>query len=121
MSPCRKFVRLLSIELESLEEELQLMVEALDKRLEIHEITEYVRNENYTVLRNEMLGLRDFIDFENCLESETPETPEEIRLLAKKKLRERILDRGYMPALLPLVELRIDRIAAYLELETASA
>ena len=43
---CRKFSKFLMIELESLEEELEILVRALDQRLKDHEITDYVRNEN---------------------------------------------------------------------------
>jgi hypothetical protein len=116
---CRKFEKLLIIELESLEEELELLVLTLDKRLADHEITDYVRNENCAVLRNEILGLRNFLHG-GCFESEADNLTsiDDAAECAKRAVRSRLQERGYVPALYPLVERRIDKIASYMLLDT---
>ena len=53
---CRKFQRLLHVELEDLREDLDLFVEVMTARHESGEITDYVYNENLAVLRNEIMA-----------------------------------------------------------------
>lgn len=116
---CRKFAKLLTIELESLEEELEILVQTLDQRLKDHEITNYVRNENYTILRNEILGLRDFVHSGCSVDSDDVTTPNEAASLVKKLARSRLEERGYVPALYRLIEHRINKVAVYLNLDDA--
>ncbi|MCK4515604.1 MAG: hypothetical protein KAU31_10120, partial [Spirochaetaceae bacterium] len=111
---CKKFAKLLTIELESLEEELEILVQTLDQRLRDHEITDYVRNENYVVLRNEILGLRDFVKSGCSVDSDEVTTVDEAAALAKEVVRLRLEERGYVPALYRLIEHRVDKIAIYL-------
>ncbi len=118
---CKKFAKLLTIELESLEEELEILVQTLDQRLRDHEITDYVRNENYVVLRNEILGLRDFVKSGCTVDSDEVTTVDEAAALAKEVVRLRLEERGYVPALYRLIEHRVDKIAIYLSLDDAPA
>ena len=112
-----KFGKLLAIELESLEGELEILVQTLEQRLKDHEITTYVRNENYAVLRNEILGLRDFLKLGFSFDSEEISTADEVAALAKEVVRNRLEERGYEPAVYRLIEHRVDKIALYLNLE----
>jgi hypothetical protein len=116
---CMKFAKLLAIELESLEEELEILVQALDQRLKDHEITQYVRNENYTILRNEILGIRDFLQSGCSVDSDEVTNADEAAALVKEVVRFRLEERGYVPALFRLIEHRINKVAAYLSLESA--
>ena len=116
---CRKFAKLLVIELESLEEELEILVQTLEQRLKNHEITDYVRNENYTILRNEILGLRDLVKSGCSIDSDEITTADEAAILAKELVLVRLEERGYVPALYCLIEHRVDKIAVYLNLDDA--
>ena len=118
---CRKFSKFLMIELESLEEELEILVRALDQRLKDHEITDYVRNENYAILRNEILGLRNFLESGCSIDSDEITTADEAAMLAKERVRFWLDERGYVQALYPLIERRVDKIAVYLNLDNAPA
>ena len=111
-SPYRKFLRLLEVEIESLHDEIELILCSLDERLAKHEITEYVRNENYAVLRNELLGLDDCLRAR--IEERADATLEEIAEEVKSCLHQRLIDHEYVPALYALVNRRIDKITAYL-------
>jgi len=118
---CRKFSKFLMIELESLEEELEILVRALDQRLKDHEITDYVRNENYAILRNEILGLRNFLKSGCSIDSDEVTTADEAATLAKEMVRHWLEERGYVQALYPLIEHRVNKIAVYLNLDSAPA
>ena len=113
----QKFARLLSLELESLHDERELIVENMDHRLERHEITDYVRNENYAILKNEIIGLERFlVGVEIPLDTDV-DSIDEIAMKARAYIRERLAERGYVAALSELVNLRIDKICAYLKLD----
>jgi hypothetical protein len=114
---CRRFAKLLTFELESLEEELEMLLTTLDERLQRHEITDYVRNENYVVLRNEILGLRDYLHSGCTVDSDEISTPDEAAAAAKDVIRHRLTERGYVPALYGLVALRVDKVANYLKMD----
>lgn len=109
-----KFVRLLQLEIESLHDEIELIVASLDRRLERREITDYVRNENVAILRNELLGLEDFLRTEFATSDRGELSLDEVVIEVQEYLRRRIADRGYVPALYELVRLRIRKIVDYL-------
>ncbi len=116
-----KFVRLLELEIESLHDELEIMLRTLDERLANHEITEYVRRENHAVVRNELLGLEDFVRTEFGVTERDGASLEEIEREVKSYLSRRLSERDYVPALYELVCRRIDKIVAYLKTSTPVA
>ncbi|NBC30387.1 MAG: hypothetical protein GVY29_10415 [Spirochaetes bacterium] len=113
----RKFFRLLAIELESLKEELELIIESLDLRLERHEITDYVRNENFATLRNEILGLEDCIKGCEDVDVSNAESMDDLVTMTKEFVRTRVAGHGYVPAVYGLIAARIDKVAAYLSVD----
>ncbi len=115
-----KFVRLLELEIESLHDELEIIVRTLDERLANHEITEYVRRENQAVLRNELLGLEDFVRTRFGVSERAGATLDEMSSEVKSYLRRRLTEREYVPALYELVSRRVDKIVAYLKTPTPS-
>lgn len=114
VSTYRKFKCLLLLEIESLRDEVQLILESLDLRLERHEITDYVRNENGAILRNELLGLEDFLRNQIDLAERDDATLDEVVAEVRAYLRKRLVDRDYVPALYELLNRRISKIVAYL-------
>ena len=118
VSTYRKFIRLLQLEVESLHDEIEIILATLDRRLADHEITDYVRNENCAILRNELLGLEDFLRTEFTLEVRDDASLDEIVAEVKAYLRRRLEERQYVPALYELVNRRIEKIVAYLKSPT---
>jgi hypothetical protein len=57
-----KFVRVLRVELEDLEADIELVVEENYRRLQAHTETERVCRENVATLRNEEFGIRHFVE-----------------------------------------------------------
>lgn len=115
VSPHHKFIRLLQLEIESMHDEIELIMKTLDERLAKHEITEFVRNENCAVLRNELLGLEDFLRTEFSFGERSDISLGELVKEVRAYLRRRLSEREYVPALYELVSRRIDKIVAYLE------
>lgn len=118
VSTQRKFVRLLQLEIESLHDEIEIILRSLDQRRAKHEITDYVRNENYSVLKNELLGLEDFLRTEFIFEGREDASLEEIAEEVKAYLRRRLVEREYVPAVYELVSRRIEKIVSYLRSTT---
>lgn len=117
---CAKYLKLVSLELESLKDELQILADGLDHRLARHEITDYVRNENLAVLRNEILGLDTLIRGCDDLDLSEDKTIDEMVGRTKQRLRERVQHNGYVPALALLLESRLDKVAEYLKLDVGT-
>lgn len=115
MSPVgRRFRRLLTVELESLRDELQILVEHQNRRLANHEITEYVRNSNVSTLQNELMGLEDFLREECCLNVDEDADVWEMAEAARSGLRRYAVTHDLVPALSEVVNLRIGKIVGYL-------
>lgn len=114
----RKFLKLLLVEIEDLKEDLDLFVLVAERRRREHQITDYVYNENLSILHNELLGIKECVH--ECEELFLREGAgvEEIRAEVKERLRNRLQSRGYVAALYRLLEARVDRIADYLRGET---
>ncbi|MFP4114054.1 MAG: hypothetical protein ACOC2Y_04500 [Spirochaetota bacterium] len=115
-----KFVRLLKLEIESLHDEVEIILQSLDARLANHEITDYVRNENGAVLRNELLGLEDILCTELDLEDRDQASVDEIAEAARACIKRRMKERDYVPALYDLVDGRIAKIVTYLRSPVAA-
>lgn len=111
----RRFVRLLNVELESLQDELQVLVNYQDERLENKEITDYVRNYNVAVLKNELMGLHEFLRCEGCLDADSEGNLDQITDEVCGYIKHYFETRDNVPALFELVKLRIDKIRGYLE------
>lgn len=115
MSPMsRRFRRLLTVELESLRDELEILIEYQDRRLANHEITEYVRNSNVSTLQNEIMGLEDFLREECCLELDEDSDVWEMAEAVRAALRRYAISHDLVPALFEVVNLRIGKIIGYL-------
>ena len=115
-----KFMRLLQLEIESLHDEVELILQSLDTRLKNHEITDYVRNENGAILRNELMGLEGILCARLDLEDPARASVEEIAEAARVCLKKRMKEHEYVPALYDLVDRRIDKITVYLKSPAAA-
>jgi hypothetical protein len=111
----QKFIRLLELEIESMHDEVELILQTLDQRLARHEITDYVRNENGAILRNELLGLESFVRESFAPQIEEDACLDDVVRQVRESLRARCSERGYVPALFHLIDRRIEKIRAYLD------
>jgi hypothetical protein len=114
ISTYEKFMRLLRLEIESLHDEIEIILKSLDERLANHEITDYVHNENGAILRNELLGLEDFLRTEFDVSERGEATLDDVVNEVRGYLRKRLNERDYVPALYELMNRRIEKIVTYL-------
>ncbi len=115
MSPLsRRFRRLLTVELESLRDELHILVEHQDRRLADHEITDYVRNSNVSTLQNEIMGLEHYLRMECCEGVDDENDVVVLAEAARSGLRHYAEAHDLVPALYEVVNLRIGKIVDYL-------
>jgi cytochrome c2 len=114
-STYKKFVNLLTVELESLRDELEVLVKYQDTRLEKQEITDYVRHYNVATLQNQVKGLQEFLRCEGCLDADSDASLEEIADEIRGYVKAYFDHYKYVPATYELVKLRIDKITNYLK------
>ncbi len=107
-------MKILALEIESMEDELSMLLHTLEDRHARQEISDYVRNENFVVLRNEVLGLHDCMNGLDDVRGCPAETLDDAADLARQVLHRRIADHGYVPALGRLIDARIDKIVRYI-------
>lgn len=110
----RKFVNLLTVELESLVDELEVLMKYQDQRLENQEITDYVRHYNVATLQNQVKGLHEFLKCEGCLDTDSDAALDEIAEEIRGYVKAYFAHYEYVPATYEVVRLRIDKITTYL-------
>ncbi len=110
----QRFLKVLALEIESIQDELSMLLNTLDDRLARREISDYVRNENFVVLLNEVLGLHDCLHGLDDVRGCPAESVDDAADLAREVLDRRIADHGYVPALGHLLDARIDKIVRYI-------
>ena len=110
-----KFIRLLRLEIESMHDEVELILNSLHERHARHEITDYVHNENGAILRNELLGLESFIRDELVIDPTRGQSVDALVKEVRLSLRQRCAERDYVPALFHLIDRRLSKIEAYLD------
>ena len=113
MSVHSKYISILLLELESLEEDVTLLIDAYKDRKEKGEITDYVLLENLAVLKSEIHGLESF---RRLLTELDPESYEDLDSLVQD-IRSRIksiMDGSSFPeSLYPLVLRRLAKVARF--------
>ncbi len=120
-SLCRKYLKILQVEIEDLQDDLNLFLEVLQDRHLRHLVTDYVYNENSATLRNEILGLRECVRALENYEAAPCSSIEQVRDDLKKEIFRRLDEHGYVPAVRALVGKKLDKIAVYLKLGESTA
>ncbi len=110
----QKYLKLLKIELEDVEEDLSVLLELHEQRKQRGEITNYVFLENVAVLKKGILGIRNFLQSVDILDagkySSLTEMIEDIDNLFKQKTK----DYNFPEAIYTLTERKFNKIAKYI-------
>jgi len=109
-----KFLYILKMELEEIEEDLKTLLEMYCYCEDKHEITNYVRQENSSLIQAEIAALRSLFKF---LDTFSPEGYESLEALAEgvlAKFKELIKKKEYPQALYYLIERRVQKVVKYL-------
>lgn len=109
------FIKILILELEDLEEDIDLLIKECEDRHCKNEISEYVFLENLATLKNEMFGVEGFLDEVKNID---PLSYDELKDLAddlNNKIKKRIKEKGLARSVQILVERKIEKVINYLK------
>jgi hypothetical protein len=110
----KKFLSMLQVELEDLEDSIRTMIDTTEERFKRHEITGYVWTENRALLMREVNLLKMVRKSVAGIDPSKYGSIAEARTAVAEELKE-FVD---MPAAIPdLIERRIDKIVRYLREE----
>jgi hypothetical protein len=109
----RKFLDVLRLELEDLEGDLSALVEIYKKRLESHEITNYVYLENKSLLINELHCLADVVESLNEVDANRYGTVDAMIDEVQRMITERAQACAFPEVLTALVTRKIAKVRKY--------
>ena len=109
-----KFLRILKVELEDLEEDISTLAEMTEERRRQHDLTEYVSLENLSLLKQEFAGIREVVDQIDRLEMVEGESFQQFVDRLKSRIREVIIASAYPDAVYIFVDRKIQKVADYL-------
>jgi predicted transcriptional regulator len=110
-----KFLRILKIELEDLEEDISTLAELTEERRQQHAITEYVSMENISLLRQEFSGIKAVVDRLDNMQLDTSQSFQEFVDSLKRQIKEVIISSAYPDAVNIFIERKIQKVADYFE------
>lgn len=115
-SRTRKFLEILRIELQDLIYDLELSEDILEKRLNEHQITEYVYMENLSLLKKEILGIERIKRM--LSESDVQiNSIEELREKLESYFHDEIKSAGLPNVVFLLVNRKLEKIVKYMYLD----
>lgn len=109
-----KFLYILKMELEEIEEDLKTLLDMYCNCLENHEITNYVLQENSSLIQAEISALRSLFKFLDTFPIEGYESLEALAEGVLAKFKELIKKKEYPQALYYLIERRVQKVVKYL-------
>jgi hypothetical protein len=112
----QKYLEILKIELEDLILDLELGEEVLKKRLEEHEITEYVFMENIGLLKKEVLGIEKLKKVVGAAGDEHKSIGE-LRILLEDYFAKELHAAGLPKVVSLLVNRKLEKITRYMSLD----
>jgi hypothetical protein len=108
-----KFISIFRIELEDLEEDINDLLEILEKRKDSQEITNYVYMGNKGILLSEISCVRELLDTLSTIDAYQYESVEAMIAEVKKMLDARIRDCAAPEVVHQLVERKFDKVCTY--------
>jgi hypothetical protein len=109
-----KFISIFRIELEDLEEDINDLLEILEKRKDGREITNYVYMENKGVLLNEISCVEELLDSISTIDPYQYESVEAMIAEVKKMLYQKIRNSDFPEAVHNLVQRKFEKVRAYI-------
>ncbi len=108
-----RYLKILKIELEDLEYDIQYGEEILRKRFEEHKITDYVFMENLSTFRTELAGVKKM---EKEIDSlvDKYETLDELVVHINEFFKKRVRESGLPEVVYVLIKRKLDKIYKYI-------
>lgn len=108
-----KFLKILRIEMEDLENDIALLEDVTERRNQEHEITDYVLMENMALLKKELGCVHTLLQDLDAFPLEQYDSLEETAQGVKGFFREETKKHGFPPAVYQLVDRKIEKVARY--------
>ncbi len=115
-SKTRKFLEILKIELEDLIFDLEFSEKVLTKRLQDHEITEYVFLENASLLKREILGIEE-IKKMLYKSNKTVTSVADLRETIENYFKDKIKSAGLPDVVFLLVSRKLEKVSRYMAID----
>ncbi len=112
-----KFLSILKMELEEIQEDLKTLLEIYRCYEQKHEITNYVLQENSSLIQAEIAALRSLFKFLDSFSIEGCGSLDELAEAVLSKFKELIKKKEFPQALYYLIERRVQKVVKYLSLE----
>ena len=110
----QKYLKVLKIELEDLEEDLLLMAKIYQQREKDNEITDYVFLENLSLLQSEISGIERIIQSVNTIDVANFKTLDEMVEHADAVFRTQTEDANFPESVYALVKRKLKKVSAYI-------
>ena len=108
-----KFISIFRIELKDLEEDINDLLEMLEKRKDSQEITNYVYMGNKGVLLNEIACVRELLDSMSSIDAYQYENVDAMIADVRKMLDRRIQDCAFPEVVHSLVQRKFEKVCTY--------
>ena len=108
-----RFISIFRIELQDLEEDINDLLEILEKRKDCREITNYVYMGNKCVLLNEIASVKELLDSISTIDAYQYESVEAMIADVGKILDQRIRDCDFPKVVNDLVQRKFDKVSKY--------
>jgi hypothetical protein len=109
-----RFIGILKIELEDLEEDIDDLLELCQRQKNSKEITNYVYLENKSLLLNEIAGIKSLINSLDTWDARKFESKEEMFQEIDRMVHARTRECAFPEAVYSLVKRRLDKVVQYL-------
>ena len=109
-----KFVSVLRIELEDLEEDIQDLIDICQKRKDSKEITNYVYLENKSLLVSEISGIKELLNSISALDTGNFHSIKEMFQEIDRLIQVRTRECSFPEAVYSLVKRRLDKVVTYI-------
>jgi hypothetical protein len=114
----KKFLQILKVELEELEDELIMFGEMHQQRERSGEITTYVFRENMNLIKNEISGLQEILRSVDSFVPARYRSFEEMVEDLDRKIKERLRESEHADAAYELVKRKLQKVHRYIRDET---
>jgi hypothetical protein len=109
------FTTFLSIELEDLHEDIDLLIKQLKEKFNHQTITHYVFLENVCTLKSELFGVESIYEYIKNLDTNAYGTLDELHSAVRGELTRRIKEAGLPDAVIYFIDRKIAKVSHYLE------
>jgi hypothetical protein len=111
----RKFLRILRIELEDLDEHLHDLIGAYQAKYDSREETEHVCLENMATLRNEECGVHHFLHLLDRFDPDAVADLDTLKTALRTQFRDAVRAAGLAQCACVYADRKIEKVAAYVQ------